>query len=87
MIAKSKAFVLVTISKDDQLDTTREIRGLQNFEEEDPLRKEFLKMCENLQGGSIIVNGRHKRYIDVVDQAKRASEFKKTRSEELGQGV
>jgi hypothetical protein len=87
MIAKCKAFVLITIDKENNLSTTREIRGLQHFPAEDPLRVEFLKMCDNLQGGSIIVNGKHKKYLDVKDQARRAEEFKAARSEELGVGA
>ena len=87
MIAKCKAFVLVTINKDDALETTREIRGLIHLLPEDPLREEFLKMCANLETGSVIVNGRHIKYLEKIEQSKRAELFKKTRSEELGQGV
>lgn len=87
MIAKSKAFVLITIDKDNNLSTTREIRALQHFPEDDPLRQEFLKMCDNLQGGSIIVNGKHKKYLEIIEQAEKAEAFKKSRSEELGAGV
>jgi hypothetical protein len=83
MIAKSKAFVLVTINVDNQLETTREIRALQYFDDLDPLRQQFLKMCDNLQGGSIIVNGLHKKYMDVKEQAKKVEEAKVKRSEEL----
>ena len=82
-IAKCKAFVLVTINTENQLETTREIRGLQHVAAEDPLRVEFLKMCDNLQGGSVIVNGKHKKYMDVIEQAKRVQEAKEKRSEEL----
>ena len=87
MIAKSKAFVLVTINKDNQIETTREIRGLAHLHPEDPLREEFLKMCANLETGSVIVNGRHIKYLEKIEQAKRAELFKKTRPEELGAGV
>ena len=87
MISKCKAFVLVTINKDNQIEMTREIRGLWNIHPEDPLREEFLKMCSNLETGSVIVNGRHIKYLEKIEQAKRAELFKKTRSEELGVGV
>ena len=87
MISKCKAFVLVTINKDNQIETTREIRGLAHLHPEDPLREEFLKMCSNLETGSVIVNGRHIRYLAIQEQEKKAEMFKKTRSEELGQGV